>query len=219
MGVAKTKTTNDKPDDRSRERSMEQKILETAERLFLDKGFALTSTTEIAKEAGCNQALVHYYFRTKDNLFQKIFESKVRLFGMTFLSAGRAGDTFEDKVRKIVESHFDILSANPKLPLFLINEVPRNPERFAALRQEIGALTRELFGSLDESLRAEVRKGSVRQITLFDLMYSIASINVFLFISAPIIGHIFQKNDDDMEKFMRHRKEEAVKTILSRLRP
>ena len=52
---------------------MEQAILRAAERLFLDKGFALTSTTEIAREAGCNQALVHYYFRTKENLFSKRF--------------------------------------------------------------------------------------------------------------------------------------------------
>ena len=53
--------------------TMEEVILETAERLFLEKGFALTSTTEIAKAVGCNQALIHYYFRTKDNLFNTHF--------------------------------------------------------------------------------------------------------------------------------------------------
>jgi len=65
--------------DIKQEQPMEQTILEVAERLFLEKGFALTSTTEIAKEAGCNQALVHYYFRTKDNLFNTIFEQKFRM--------------------------------------------------------------------------------------------------------------------------------------------
>ena len=60
--------------------SMEKLILEAAEKLFLEKGFDLTSTTQIAKEAGCNQALVHYYFRTKDNLFNMIFESKFNAF-------------------------------------------------------------------------------------------------------------------------------------------
>jgi len=59
---------------------MEQLIVETAERLFLEKGFAMTSTTEIAKEIGCNQALVHYYFRTKAKLFEAIFEKKIKLF-------------------------------------------------------------------------------------------------------------------------------------------
>ena len=59
--------------------STEQLILEAAEKLFLEKGFAMTSTTEIARVAGCNQALVHYYFRTKENLFQSIFENKFRM--------------------------------------------------------------------------------------------------------------------------------------------
>jgi AcrR family transcriptional regulator len=62
--------------DINSESSMEQSILDAAEKLFLEKGFAATSTTQIAKEVGCNQALVHYYFRTKDNLFNRIFEKK-----------------------------------------------------------------------------------------------------------------------------------------------
>ena len=74
---------------------MEQAILRAAERLFLDKGFALTSTTEIALEAGCNQALVHYYFRTKENLFEKIFEQKIRMLISNIFSIDREGGTFE----------------------------------------------------------------------------------------------------------------------------
>ena len=62
------------------EKSMEEAILETAERLFLENGYASTSTTQIAKEVGCNQALVHYYFRTKENLFNTIFEKKFKVF-------------------------------------------------------------------------------------------------------------------------------------------
>ena len=72
---------------------MEQAILRAAERLFLDKGFALTSTTEIAREAGCNQALVHYYFRTKENLFEKIFEQKIRMLISNIFSIDREGGT------------------------------------------------------------------------------------------------------------------------------
>ena len=66
--------------DIKNELSMEQAILETAENMFLNKGFAATSTTQIAREVGCNQALVHYYFRTKENLFNVIFEQKFKLF-------------------------------------------------------------------------------------------------------------------------------------------
>ena len=67
--------------------TMEIQILETAEKLFLEKGFASTSTTEIAREVGCNQALVHYYFRTKENLFNTIFEQKLLWWGKTISGA------------------------------------------------------------------------------------------------------------------------------------
>ena len=87
---------------------MEQAILRAAERLFLDKGFALTSTTEIAREAGCNQALVHYYFRTKENLFEKIFEQKIRMLISNIFSIDREGGTFEEKLRRKIEAHFEI---------------------------------------------------------------------------------------------------------------
>ena len=63
----------------------EAAILEAAEKLFMEQGFASTTTMQIAKRAGCNQALVHYYFRTKDNLFEKIFEEKVRFYRNEFL--------------------------------------------------------------------------------------------------------------------------------------
>lgn len=83
--------------EQTREQSMESIILETAERLFLDKGFALTSTTEIAREAGCNQALVHYYFRTKEQLFIRIFEEKIKIFGRGFLQHRRKTGNFPRK--------------------------------------------------------------------------------------------------------------------------
>ena len=111
---------------------MEQAILRAAERLFLDKGFALTSTTEIAREAGCNQALVHYYFRTKENLFEKIFEQKIRMLISNIFSIDREGGTFEEKLRRKIEAHFEILKKNPKIPFLVINEITTNPERIAA---------------------------------------------------------------------------------------
>ena len=58
---------------RIKSEEMENKILEAAQELFLEKGYMATSTVDIAKKVGCNQALVHYYFRTKQNLFKQIY--------------------------------------------------------------------------------------------------------------------------------------------------
>lgn len=84
------------------DKSMEQLILEKAEELFLEKGFAATSTTMIARAVGCNQALVHYYFRTKDKLFNTVFETRFRDFLPEYLTLRRF-------IRKVLSKKSNIL--------------------------------------------------------------------------------------------------------------
>ena len=117
---------------------MGQAILEAAERLFLEKGYAATSTTQIAKVVGCNQALVHYYFRTKDNLFNTIFESKFRLFFQNIFDTTQlTGMSFQQRIQHIVEAHFDLLLKNPQLPMLMLNELSRRPEQLNTLREKL----------------------------------------------------------------------------------
>ena len=103
-------------------KNTEQIILEAAEKLFLDKGYAATKTTEIAQEAGINHAMLHYYFRTKENLFNKIFENKVQYFLSSFTSAFNQDLPFLEKIKLSVENHFDFIGTNPKIPMFIMRE-------------------------------------------------------------------------------------------------
>ena len=80
--------------------------------------------------SGCNQALVHYYFRTKDNLFEKIFEEKVRFIVTNFLNINSEAQTLEDKIRKMVDVHFEFFRSNPRLVPFVLTEVLSDMERF-----------------------------------------------------------------------------------------
>ena len=116
---------------------MEAAILKSAEKLFMEKGFAGASTTMIAKEAGCNQALVHYYFRTKDNLFDAIFEKKMGLFISGLLSQSSDHLTFEEKLTQKIEAHFDMIESNPSLPLFFFHEIQSNPQRLKSIVEKL----------------------------------------------------------------------------------
>ena len=108
---------------------LEAKILQTAEELFLEKGFDATSTTDIARKVGCNQALVHYYYRTKENLFFQIFSKKFNLL-MSYINSGAQGaDSLEQVIQRFIDFYFHILSSNRNLPFFMINELIMNPER------------------------------------------------------------------------------------------
>ena len=202
------------------EQSMEQTILEVAERLFLEKGFALTSTTEIAKNVGCNQALVHYYFRTKDNLFNTIFEQKFRmLFENMYASQNFGNISFSEKVRHAVESHFDLLTKNPKLPLLVATELSRLPENLKNLRNKLQTVPFELFTKLNNELQQEIIEGRARKIELMDIIITMVTLNAGLFMMLPIASGIMQLDEEQTKELLAHRREENVQVILNYIKP
>jgi len=206
--------------DIKNDQSLEQSILEIAEKLFLEKGFAQTSTTEIAKEVGCNQALVHYYFRTKDNLFNVIFEQKFKLFFQGIFEMKNMGELkFQDKLKHIIETHFDMLRQNPKMPFLIITELSRRPEQIIILREKLHSLPEQVFSELNNNLKLEIELGNIREISLTDLIINMLSLNIALFVMMPIAEKILQLNETQKEMMITHRKTENVEFILKSLRP
>lgn len=206
--------------DTKNEQSTEQNILEVAERLFLEKGFAMTSTTEIAKEVGCNQALIHYYYRTKDNLFNTIFEQKFKIFFQEIFEMKNIENLqFLDKLKYIIESHYDMIRSNLKLPLLIINELSRQPEKIQNLKEKLHAIPEQLFAKLDTELQAEITAGRIRSVGLIDLIITMISLNVAFFLLMPIAVEIIPMNESQKQMLIEHRRIEHVNLILNSLRP
>lgn len=202
------------------DKSMEQQILETAEQLFLEKGFAATSTTQIAKAIGCNQALIHYYFRTKENLFNSIFESKFKmLFRRIFDTTQLESLNFNEKIRYIVETHFDILAENPRMPMLIINELSRQPEQIKILKERLHEMPEKLFSLLSKELEIEVKAGRVKNISLLDIILTVISLNLTLFTIIPIATNIIDLDEHKLKFLLAHRRAENVDIVLSYLRP
>lgn len=199
--------------------STEQLILEAAEKLFLEKGFAMTSTTEIARVAGCNQALVHYYFRTKENLFQSIFENKFRMLISTLPIDSQSNTSFEEKLASIVETHFELIRSNPKLPFLIFNELITNPQRLSTLKEKLSELPRPMFQQLQLQLQEEIEKGRIRQTNILDLLLTMLSLNVMIFLGTPIIQNVVQLSDNEINDLYEHRKKENVTIMLKSLKP
>lgn len=202
------------------EQSMERSILEVAERLFLEKGFDGTSTTQIAKEVGCNQALVHYYFRTKENLFNTIFEKKFSAFFQSvFDTANLSGLTFIEKIRYISESHFDLLLQNPKLPRLILSELSVRPDSLKELKNKLHIIPEKLIAMMQAELQQEIKAGTVRNVDFIDIIIALVSLNVALFTLLPVAGKLLDFDQTIIESLIKHRREENVKVILSYLRP
>lgn len=110
------------------EKDTEQRILNAAKKIFLEKGRDGARMQEIANEAGINKSLLHYYFRSKDKLFEAIFKLEFKKFIPDVNSILRGDIPFEAKIRKVVDKYFQLLKGNPFLPLFILDEISRNPE-------------------------------------------------------------------------------------------
>ncbi|MEG1075570.1 MAG: TetR/AcrR family transcriptional regulator [Mucinivorans sp.] len=195
--------------------SNEQAILEAAEKLFLERGFALTSTADIASLAGCNTALIHYYYRTKSKLFETVFRAKIRLFIDGFLNIELSNLDFEQKIRAIVEGHFDFISANRQLPFLLINEFTTNPAAVDDLKNEIGKNAAGLLDLVQQAIDQDVASGKINNISAADLIFTIASLNVMTFLLLPVLTQVGLVQQDE---FLITRKKEIVQTIVNSLK-
>ncbi len=198
--------------------SLEQQILEAAEELFLDKGFSMTSTTEIAKKAGCNQALIHYYFRTKENLFLKLFESKFIQFIASINPVLFEGLRFEDKLKAIIDSHITMIARNPKIPFLLLNEVTINPERFKKIIEDIKAMVIPVIMTLSADLLSEERVGNIRKVDPFHLLFSIISMDVFMFVARPLLEQIREFEDNEFKEFIEERKAQIFDLVWNSIK-
>lgn len=200
------------------ENNAEQEILAQAERLFLERGFAMTSTVEIARAAGCNQALVHYYFRTKERLFERVFEEKIKLFASTFVAIDNSSDSFEERLKHRIEAHFDILAANPKLPFLIINEITTNPKRIEALKTKLRGFMFGFAKTFQKELNEQIELEKIRPISAIDLLISAVALNASTFLMLPILEHGFQMSGKQIENLVVHRREEVVKMILNSIK-
>lgn len=198
--------------------SAEKQILEAAEQLFLDKGFAMTSTTEIAKKVGCNQALIHYYFRTKENLFLKLFEAKFVQFVISIDPLILEGLEFKEKLKVIINSHIELIEQNPKIPFLFLTEVTTNPQRLDKIKEEIKKLVIPVIMSISADLISEARAGRIRSVDPFHLIFSIISMDVFMFIARPLLEQIREFENNEFDIFIEERKAHIFELVWNSIK-
>lgn len=196
----------------------EQAILEAAEKEFLDKGYALTKTTEIARIAGVNHAMLHYYFRTKENLFNQVFQKKMGILIASFVTKVDEKLPFTEKIKFIVEEHFNFLAENPKLPFFILNEFITNKERLEKFCDMATPQISEFVNKIKMEVNDEIEKGNIAPIDPFNLILDIVSLNVFAFLAHPLVEKITESIGKDYQVFIEQRRVENVLVILRRLK-
>ena len=205
-------------DERNSQRDTEDLILEAAEKEFLEKGYLGAKTTSIAEAAGVTHAMFHYYFRTKDKLFDKIVSDKLEKISEIMLGViGNPELPLKERIEEGIERHFDFLRANPLLPRFIFNEIHLHPERLDKFKAGIASLAENLLSALQAEIDEMAREGKCRMVDARMLMLDIVSLNIFPFMAEEIISVTFGTLFKDRETFFEMRKKENVKTILDKL--
>lgn len=204
----------------AKQSQLEQQILQAAETLFLEKGFDSTSTTDIAKCAGCNQALVHYYFRTKENLFQRIFTEKVNLM-LTYITPNPEETVdFECALNRFIDCYFEMLTKNPNIPFFLIKELIMSEVRRNWIRKMLmeDAQYLHFYYAWDKMVKAEIKSGRLRQIETMELTLNVISLIAFTFVSLPLYRDFFEQDQLEIDFYLQRRKNEIKRLIINGVR-
>ncbi|MBE9463556.1 TetR/AcrR family transcriptional regulator [Dyadobacter subterraneus] len=179
--------------------STEEKIMEAARKVFTEKGYAAARTRDIAEESGINLALLNYYFRSKEKLFELVMLEKVnKLFGTIIPILSDEKTELEEKLDKIAESYIDLLLVNPDLPIFVLSEIRRRPEKFAQLVNAKERVTQSVFMK-----QLMARKLNVSP---FHILINLLGITVFPFVAKPVLSKLIG-NEEQYDMLMKQRKE------------
>lgn len=196
--------------------STEEKILSAARNVFVSKGLAGARMQDIANEAGINKALLHYYFRSKDILFEKIFmEAAHQLFPRINIIFEADMSLFE-KIERFCDEYISIAMKNPYLPLFVLNEINQDPEYFLSKIWTIENQPRP--NKLIEQIEREVRKGTIKQISPLQLLIDLISLTVFPFVAKPMFTGKLGLSEKDFNMMMEGRKKTIPRLIIESIK-
>lgn len=198
----------------------EERIFEAALQVFARKGKDGARMQEIADAAGINKALLHYYFRSKDKLYEAVFAFVFRRFMLTIGEALRDAATFEQTLHAFIDGYIDSIKDNLDVVRLMVNEnlsgghVMSGQFKEALLLMELAPP--RLFV---EKLTAAIASGEVRAVDPRQTLLSVISCCLFFFITLPTVCIMNPEAEDDLDAFIAQRKAHIFDLLYMGLKP
>jgi len=202
-----------------KEVNTEDKILNAAKEVFQKKGMTGARMHEIADKAGINKALLHYYYRTKERLFEKVFENAFSLIIPRVKEMIASEKSILEKIDFFVDNYIELLKQHPYIPGFIINELNRNPHILIDIIEKNTLVKQEhLIEVLEKQIENDVKANKIRAIDARSLLINILALCVFPVVARPVLtGVLFENDPKAYEKFLSQRKDlvkEFIKNAL-----
>jgi AcrR family transcriptional regulator len=201
---------------KTKDKGAEVRILAAARKVFTTRGMNGARMQDIADEAGINKALLHYYFRDKDKLFETVFLEEAQKFFPKINAIFSSDAPLFEKIENFVSEYIDEMLENPYLPWFVLNEINRDPEQF--LYKVWGKDNLPKPGKFLEQIEREIKRGTVKKISPVHLLLNLLSMTIFPFVAKPMIIRNLKMSDAQFRQAMEQRKKEVPKFIIDSIK-
>lgn len=204
------------PKDPTLPDTTEQRIFDAAHQVFVQKGMDGAKMQEIADRAGINKALLHYYYRTKEKLYETVAKAVINRAIPTIQKMIESDEPLREKTSRFIDFYIDLISKNPFIPLFIIGELNRHPERFFENIFPKELPKPEVFLKQVED---EIAAGNIRAIPPRHLLVNVISMCVFPFVARPMLRLVLGMSQAETAQFLSERKEEVKRFVFAALQP
>lgn len=189
----------------------EEQIFEAACRVFRQKGYAGARMQEIADEADINKSMLHYYYRSKDKLFQEVFRREMSRFFPVIFGVLGSDYSLDEKIRQLIDAYYSFLHDNPHMVQFILYEMNQNPDQFKSFISEQGIHPPQIFF---RQIEEEIEEGNMDPIDPRQLFISIIGLILFPFVARTMIESVLRLDEAGFVNFLLERKEFLSDFIL-----
>lgn len=200
---------------RARNENTEGQILDAAKKVFQTKGMDGSRMQEIADTAGINKAMLHYYYRSKQLLFEAVFKNAFSLLAPQLNAILNDDSSLEDKIRNFTSNYISFIIKHPYLPNFIIQELNRNPSFILKLKENKGFPTLEKF---KKQVDEDVKSKRIKPISAEQLFINILALNIFPFVAKPLVMALTNSDNISYKQLMEDRKTEVSNFIINSIK-
>lgn len=199
-----------------KDQKAEERILAAARKVFTTRGMAGARMQDIADKAGINKAMLHYYFRDKDKLFEVVFLEEAQRFFPKINSIFNSDVPLFEKIENFVNEYIDEMQENPYLPWFVMNEINRDPDQF--MYKIWGKDNLPKPAKFLEQIELEIKSGRIKKVSPMHLLMNMISMTIFPFVGKPMFIRNLRLTEKQFREIMEQRKKEIPRFIIDSIR-
>lgn len=196
---------------------VKDRILDVSRELFIKNGFDSTSIRDIAAASDTNVAMVNYYFHSKYNLFEIIFEEAFDILMDRVFSILQQDIPFFELIELWIDAYYETLIEYPQLPIFILNEINQNPERLTERIQRRDPFL--IFDQMATKIAQEVKKGTIKETPPIDFILNVMSMCIFPFMIGSMASKVAQKSSGEYNTVIKSHKKYVIEFVINAIVP